>query len=47
MEEKYPDVVITRENLNQPIGDETIKKLKELAQAEGIEFSEIEERYKK
>ncbi len=44
---KYPDVVITRENLNQPIGDETIKKLKELAQAEGIEFSEIEERYKK
>ena len=44
---KYPDVVITRENLNQPIGDETIKKLKELAQAEGIEFSEIEEKYKK
>ena len=44
---KYPDVVITRENLNQPIGDETIKKLKELAQVEGIEFSEIEERYKK
>ena len=44
---KYPDVVITRENLTQPIGDETIKKLKELAQVEGIEFSEIEERYKK
>ena len=44
---KYPDVIIERKNLNQPISDAIIKKLEELAQAEGIEFSELEERYKK
>lgn len=44
---KYPDVIIERKNLNQPISDATIRKLEELAQAEGVEFSELEERYRK
>lgn len=44
---KYPDVIIERKNLNQPISKKTIAKLKEIAQAEGIEFSEIEARYNK
>ena len=44
---KYPDVIVERKKINQQISDATIKKLKEIAQAEGIEFSELEERYKK
>lgn len=44
---KYPDVRIERKNLSQPISETTIEKLKELDQEEGIEFCEIEERYKK
>lgn len=44
---KYPDVIIQRKNLNQPISDATIKRLEELAKAEGIEFSELEKKYKK
>ena len=46
-QQKYPDIILERKKSNQPISEKTIEKLKELAQAEGVEFSEIEEKYKK
>ena len=44
---KYPDIIIEIKNSSQPISEKIIKKLKEIAQKEGIEFSDIKERYKK
>ena len=43
----YPGIKIERRKKDKPISIETIEKLKEVAQNNGIEFSEIEEQYKK
>ena len=45
--QNHPDIIVERRYKGKPISDKTIEKLKELAQNEGVEFSEIEDRYKK
>lgn len=47
-QQNYPDIIIERRyKKDKPISKETVGKLRELAQAEGVEFSKIEDRYKK
>lgn len=43
----YPDIKIERRKKDKAISRETIEKLEEYAQDNGIEFSELEEQYKK
>lgn len=44
---KHPDIRVGQGYKGKPISYKTFEKLKELAQNEGVEFSEIEDRYNK
>jgi len=46
---KYPDIIVERTSKDKLklISEKTIERLKRVAQTEGIEFSELEKRYKK
>ena len=43
----HPNILVERRYKGKTISSKTIEKLKELAKTEGVEFSEIEDRYKK
>lgn len=45
--QNHPDIKVERIVKDKPISAETIEKLRELAQTQGINFSEIEEKYRK